>query len=91
MRTNIVLDEKLVAKAMQKSGAKTMREAVDTALREYVSEPDYEGLLALAGADRIDPEYDPQGRLSSCGDRVSRCCIRTATSSASRSSSQIFS
>ncbi len=37
-----------------------MREAVDTALREYVSEPDYEGLLALAGADLIDPEYDPK-------------------------------
>ncbi|MBM4197059.1 MAG: type II toxin-antitoxin system VapB family antitoxin [Gammaproteobacteria bacterium] len=60
MRTNIVLDEKLVARAMKKAGAKTMRETIHIALREYVSEPDYDGLLALAGANLIDPDYDPK-------------------------------
>jgi Bacterial antitoxin of type II TA system, VapB len=60
MRTNIVLDQKLVAKAMKKSGAKSMREAVHAALCEYVSEPDYEGLLALRGSNLIDPDYDPK-------------------------------
>ena len=36
-RTNIVLDERLVRQAMQLSGAKTKRQAVDLALRELVA------------------------------------------------------
>jgi Arc/MetJ family transcription regulator len=36
-RTNIVLDEDLVKQAMQVSGAKTKREAVDWALREMIA------------------------------------------------------
>ena len=36
-RTNIVLDERLVREAMQLSGAKTKRQAVDLALRELVA------------------------------------------------------
>lgn len=60
MRTNVVLDSKLVAQAMKKAGVRTMRETIDIALREYVSKPDYEALLALAGSDTIDPGYDPK-------------------------------
>jgi len=33
MRTNIEIDDKLLARFMKKSGAKTKREAVDTSLR----------------------------------------------------------
>ena len=33
MRTNIVIDDKLMRKAMQASGAKTKRAAVESALR----------------------------------------------------------
>ena len=36
MRTNVVLDDRLVAKAMKMLGAKTKREAIDRALRALV-------------------------------------------------------
>lgn len=36
MRTNIEIDDQLMAAAMQALGAKTKREAVETALREAV-------------------------------------------------------
>jgi len=36
-RTNIVLDDNLIKQAMQVSGARTKREAVDWALREMVT------------------------------------------------------
>ncbi|MEQ1802804.1 MAG: type II toxin-antitoxin system VapB family antitoxin [Gammaproteobacteria bacterium] len=64
MRTNIVLDPKLIARAMKKAGSTTMRETIDIALREYVSKPDYDGLLKLAGSGTVDPGYDPKA-----GDR----------------------
>lgn len=60
MRTNIVLDPKLIALAMKKAGAATMRETVDIALREYVRKPDYDALLRLGGGDTIAPDYDPK-------------------------------
>jgi hypothetical protein len=60
MRTNIVLDADLIAEAMKKSGARTMRETIDIALREYVTAPDYGTLLAMGGTDLIAPGYDPK-------------------------------
>jgi Arc/MetJ family transcription regulator len=60
MRTNIVLDPALIARAMRKAGATTMRETIDIALREYVSKPDYDALLKLSGMGAIDPDYDPK-------------------------------
>jgi Arc/MetJ family transcription regulator len=36
-RTNIVLDDRLVAKAMKLTGARTKRQAVDIALRQLVT------------------------------------------------------
>ncbi len=60
MRTNIVLDPTLIARAMKKAGATTMRETIDIALREYVSKPDYDALLKLSGMGVIDPDYDPK-------------------------------
>jgi Bacterial antitoxin of type II TA system, VapB len=60
MRTNIVLDPTLIARAMKKAGATTMRETIDIALREYVSKPDYDVLLKLSGMGAIDPDYDPK-------------------------------
>ena len=44
-RTNIVLDERLVRQAMQLSGAKTKRQAVDLALRELVARRTVYGAL----------------------------------------------
>ena len=58
-RTNIVLDDELVAKAMTKAGVSTKKAAIDTALRAYVREPDWQGLLALAGSGVLADDYDP--------------------------------
>ena len=58
-RTNIVLDDELVAKAMAKAGVTTKKAASDTALRAYVREPDWQGLLALAGSGVLADDYDP--------------------------------
>lgn len=49
-RTNIVLDDRLVRRAMQLSGARTKREAVDRALREMVARGSvYRALRKLKG------------------------------------------
>ena len=49
-RTNIVLDDELIRRAMQVSGAKTKREAVDRALRELVARASvYRALRKLKG------------------------------------------
>ena len=58
MRTNIVLDDELVAEAMQASGATTKREVVDLALREFVNKHRQREVLDLVGQDLIDPDYD---------------------------------
>ena len=58
MRTNFVLDDRLVARAMKLAGAKTKREVVDTALREFVrnrSRPDVREIFGIGG---LDPDYD---------------------------------
>ena len=49
-RTNIVLDDDLIKRAMQVSGAKTKRQAVDRALRELVARASvYRALRKLKG------------------------------------------
>lgn len=59
-RTNIVLDDELVAQAMERAGVSTKKAAVEAALRAYVRKPDYAGLLALAGSGVIADDYDPK-------------------------------
>ena len=59
-RTNIVLDDELVAQAMARAGVKTKKAAVEAALRAFVRKPDYSGLLALVGAGAIADDYDPK-------------------------------
>jgi Arc/MetJ family transcription regulator len=58
MRTNIVLDDQLVARAMRVSRTKTKREVVDLALRELVARYEQRDLGDLVGQDLIDPDYD---------------------------------
>jgi Arc/MetJ family transcription regulator len=49
-RTNIVLDDDLIKRAMQVGGAKTKRQAVDRALRELVARGSvYRALRKLKG------------------------------------------
>ena len=58
MRTNSVLDEKLVKEAMQLANVKTKREAVEVALRRYVHSGKQKKLLELYGAVGLRKDYD---------------------------------
>jgi Arc/MetJ family transcription regulator len=49
MRTNIEIDDKLMADAMEAGGFKTKREAVEAGLRLVARRKVYDGLLALRG------------------------------------------
>jgi hypothetical protein len=62
--TNIDIDEELIAQAMQVSGARTKREAVDRALRELVARakrPRLRDIWGMATEDTYWPDYDPKG------------------------------
>jgi len=58
-RTTIVLDDGLIKRAMQVSGAKTKQEAVDRALREMVARGSvYRALRKLKGKMPWDGDVD---------------------------------
>jgi Arc/MetJ family transcription regulator len=59
-RTNIVLDERLVARVKRLSRAKTTREAVHVALEHYARSRDYSKVLALYGSGGVAKDYDPK-------------------------------
>jgi Arc/MetJ family transcription regulator len=58
MRTNIVLDEALVAEAFKYAGVKTKRDLIDVALREFIRQHKRADIRALRGKGLIDPSYD---------------------------------
>ena len=58
MRTNIVLDASLVEEALKLSGAKTKKELVHLALREFVENRKRRNLLELAGRVKFAANYD---------------------------------
>ncbi len=58
MRTNIVLDDELVAEAMKLTGASTKREVVNLALAELVRRHRQRDMLDLPNEALIDPGYD---------------------------------
>jgi Arc/MetJ family transcription regulator len=58
MATNLLLDDKLVDAAKRVGGHRTKRDAVNEALREYVSRRRQRDVLALFGKLDWDPEYD---------------------------------
>ena len=58
MRTNIVLDEKLVKEAMKIANVKTKREAVHVALRRFVQSGRQKRLLDLHGTGGVNKGYD---------------------------------
>lgn len=55
-RTNIVLDDKLVDKCMEKTGIKTQRALIDYALRELLRHESQTKILELKG--KVDWEGD---------------------------------
>ena len=48
-RTNIVIDEKLIQKALEVTGARSRREAVDIALRRLVEKDSFHHALRRLG------------------------------------------
>lgn len=64
MRTNIELDDRLVAKAQQLTGIKTKREVIDTALHTLVRLKEQSSVKALRGKLHWegDLESSRQGR-----------------------------
>jgi Arc/MetJ family transcription regulator len=62
MRTNIDIDDDVLREAQELIGARTKREAVDTALRELVARHRQLGILDLRGRVRWEGDLD-QSRL----------------------------
>jgi Arc/MetJ family transcription regulator len=58
MRTNILLDDKLVNQAFHYTHVKTKRELVDVALREFVQNHSKADLRDLRGKINISDDYD---------------------------------
>ena len=69
MRTNIVIDDRLMADAIKLSGAKTKREVVELALRRLVTSARQKDILDLVGQDLIAPDYDVRAVRSGTGAR----------------------
>lgn len=58
MRTNIVLNDEQVREAFKYSDAKTKRELVERALREFVANRKRKDVRDLIATLEIDPNYD---------------------------------
>jgi len=61
MRTNIVLDDRLIREVMKLAKVKTKREAVDVALRRFVQIGRQRRLLSLKGTGGLRAGYDYKG------------------------------
>ncbi|MDR0498873.1 MAG: type II toxin-antitoxin system VapB family antitoxin [Holophagales bacterium] len=58
MRTNVVLDDEVMQKAMKLSHLKTKKEVIDKALREFVEIHSRKDLLELRGQIKFSDNYD---------------------------------
>ncbi len=58
MATNLALDDRLIETAQRIGGHKTKKEAVTTALKEYVQYRRQLRILESAGTVDYDPDYD---------------------------------
>jgi len=58
MATNLALDDKLILAAQAAGGHKTKKEAVTSALQEYVARRKQRGVLKLMGKIEFDSSYD---------------------------------
>lgn len=58
MRTNIVLDDELIAEAARLSGIRTKKDLVHEALRVFIATKKRKSLLDLAGRIELAPGYD---------------------------------
>lgn len=58
MRTNIDLDNKLVARGLKLSGLRTKKDLVNMALQEFVRRKDQKKILELRGKIHWDGDLD---------------------------------
>lgn len=58
MRTNIVLDEKLVKEALRYANVTTKKDLIDLALREFVENHKRKDVRELKGKIKIDDNYN---------------------------------
>lgn len=58
MRTNIVLDDDLMAEAARLSGIKAKKDLVHKALRVFIASKKRKSLLDLRGKIEFAPDYD---------------------------------
>ena len=58
MATNLAIDDRLIEEARKSGKHKTKKEAVTTALQEYIQRHRQQRILADFGTIDFDPEYD---------------------------------
>jgi len=58
MRTNVVLNERLVTEAFKYTAVKTKKDLIDLALREFVQQRKRADVRELRGKGLLDPSYD---------------------------------
>jgi hypothetical protein len=58
MATNLQIDDELILKALRLGRHKTKKEAVSTALVEYIHQLEQERILSIFGSIDYDPDYD---------------------------------
>jgi Arc/MetJ family transcription regulator len=58
MATKLAIDDKLIEEARRRGGHRTKKEAVTTALKEYIRRHKQQRILAAFGTVDFDPEYD---------------------------------
>lgn len=58
MATNLAIDDRLIEEARKTGGHKTKKEAVTTALQEYIRHHRQMRILEAFGTVDFDPEYD---------------------------------
>ena len=61
MPTNLAIDDRLIDEARVVGGHKTKKEAVTTALREYIKRHKQRRILELVDQIAYDPAYDYKG------------------------------
>ncbi|MDZ7620224.1 MAG: type II toxin-antitoxin system VapB family antitoxin [Patescibacteria group bacterium] len=58
MATNLAIDDKLILQAVKLGQHKTKKEAVNTALREYIAHKKQTEIIDLFGTVDFDEKYD---------------------------------
>jgi Arc/MetJ family transcription regulator len=58
MATNLAIDDKLIVQALKVGHHKTKKEAVNTALREYIAHKKQAEVIDMFGTVDFDAKYD---------------------------------